>query len=62
MAMLQSLFGAIAETFLISTWRAMLEFFGWERLPNARERRSPHLYRDWLHDGRAGLLKTVGTP
>jgi hypothetical protein len=37
MAMLQSLFGAIAETFLISTWHAMLEFFRWERLPNARE-------------------------
>lgn len=40
MVMLQSLFGAIAETFLISTWPAMLEFFGWEGLPNARERLS----------------------
>ena len=31
MAMLQSLLGAIAETFLISTWHAILKFFGWEQ-------------------------------
>ena len=31
MAMLQSLLSAIAETFLISTWHAILEFFGWEQ-------------------------------
>jgi hypothetical protein len=40
MAMLQSLLGAIAETFLISTWHAILKFFRGNRLPNSRERLS----------------------
>jgi hypothetical protein len=31
MAMLQSLLSAIAETFLISTWHAILKFFRWEQ-------------------------------
>ena len=31
MAMLQSLFSAIAETFVISTWHAILEFLRWEQ-------------------------------
>ena len=31
MAMLQSLLSAIAETFLISTWHAILEFLRWEQ-------------------------------
>jgi hypothetical protein len=29
--MLQSLFSAIAETFVISTWHAILEFLRWEQ-------------------------------
>jgi hypothetical protein len=29
--MLQSLLSAIAETFLISTWHAILKFFRWEQ-------------------------------
>ena len=31
MAMLQSLLSAIAETFLISTWHAILKFLRWEQ-------------------------------
>ena len=31
MAMPQSLLSAIAETFLISTWHAILKFFRWEQ-------------------------------
>jgi hypothetical protein len=31
MAMLQSLLSAIAEAFLISTWHAIVKFFGWEQ-------------------------------
>jgi len=43
----KSLLSAIAETFLISTWHAILKFFGWEQaaeLAGALVR--PHVYRD----------------